>query len=433
MKQLAILSCLLASASARAEAPRQVSFKEAIDLSLGKHPDVLLAAESVAGADERVAATAARRYPGLHVNTRANLYTEAYELPFGDQVFTLHQRETTTTSVTISQPLTGLAYLSELVGAARHDAKVSRGEYERTRLETAYRTAEAYIRVLKDRVGATVAHRLVTSLQSELDRAILFRQADTNTDVDVLRFRSAKAAADQTALRADSSATSDLAALVVQLGLHDGTSIDIIDDLPATPPPLTITLDQALERAIAARPELRTARERIAAADAAKRSARAAYFPDIRAVATWDHTTGVQPFAEANAEFVGLTLSWNVWDWGTTHHNVLEAGHAKSRANIQAEALIDHVRLEVRQRWLEAKTAFDSIAVTETQLKASEEANRLQKVRFDNAAATTTDVLDSESEVSRARLAFALARYDYYLALVALARSIGDLPTQRIQ
>lgn len=57
----------------------------------------------------------------------------------------------------------------------------------------------------------------------------------------------------------------------------------------------------------------------------------------------------------------------------------------------------------------------------------------LQKVRFDNAAATTTDVLDSESAVSRARLAFALPRYDYYLALVALACSIGDLPTQRIQ
>jgi outer membrane protein TolC len=49
-------------------------------------------------------------------------------------------------------------------------------------------------------------------------------------------------------------------------------------------------------------------------------------------------------------------------------------------------------------------------------------------VKFDAAAATATDVLDSELEVARARLAFAVARYDYYLALVALARSVGDLP-----
>ena len=82
----------------------------------------------------------------------------------------------------------------------------------------------------------------------------------------------------------------------------------------------------------------------------------------------------------------------------------------------------------MRRRWLAAKTAYDSLAAAQAGQQAAEEAYRLQKVKFEAAASTTTDVLDAETDVARARLSFALARYDYYLALVGLARAIGDVP-----
>ena len=72
---------------------------------------------------------------------------------------------------------------------------------------------------------------------------------------------------------------------------------------------------------------------------------------------------------------------------------------------------------------------FKNLATSQTQLQSAEEAYRLQKVKFENGAATTTDVLDAESDVARARLQSALARYDYYLALIGLARSVGDIPS----
>jgi OMF family outer membrane factor len=248
----------------------------------------------------------------------------------------------------------------------------------------------------------------------------------------VLRFQSAKAAADQAALRADAAAQSALAGLAVQLGLGDGAPIEIADDLPAAPPVLAMTLEQAQRRGLAARPELHAARERIAAAADQRRAARARYLPDVRAVGVWQHLTGVQPFQPRDEEFVGLQLSWTAWDWGATHHAVVEAEHAQSRAAIGAEALADQVKLDVRRRWLEARTAYDSLAAAETQQQTAEEAHRLQRVKFEAAAATTTDVLDAEADAARGRLGFAIARYDYYLALVALARAVGDLPGPRI-
>jgi outer membrane protein TolC len=190
-----------------------------------------------------------------------------------------------------------------------------------------------------------------------------------------------------------------------------------------------MAIDQAIARAIAARPELRAARDRVAAAEAQRRAARDRYFPDVRAVGAWQHMTGTQPFQPEDEEFLGVRVSWTLWDWGATRDAVREAEAHRARAQIGAGALDDQVRLDVREKWLEAKTAYDSIAVARTQQQTADEALRLQKVRFDAAAATTTDVLDAETDAARARLSLALARYGYYRALVALARAMGDLPT----
>jgi outer membrane protein len=143
----------------------------------------------------------------------------------------------------------------------------------------------------------------------------------------------------------------------------------------------------------------------------------------------WQHLTGVQPFQPEDEEYVGLQLSWNVWNWGATHAAVVDAEHAQARAQIGVRATADHVKLDVRKRFIAAQTAFDSLAAAAAQQRAAEEAYRLQQVRFDAAAATTTDVLDAENEVARARLGSTVARYDYYHALVALARAIGDVPS----
>ena len=108
-----------------------------------------------------------------------------------------------------------------------------------------------------------------------------------------------------------------------------------------------------------------------------------------------------------------------------------EAEQARRKIAAGVAQLDDRIALEVRRRWLEAQAGHDSLAAAATQLAATEEAYRLQQVRFAAAAATTTDVLDAEAEVARARLQAALARDDYFLARLALERAIGEAPTLR--
>src|SRR6185369_4441109 len=104
--------------------------------------------------------------------------------------------------------------------------------------------------------------------------------------------------------------------------------------------------------------------------------------PDIRAFGSWQHSTGV-PFQPGNAELIGLRVEWKLWDWGVTHSADSEAEHTKARAQIGAEALVDQVKLALRKRWREARTAYDSLAAAGSQQQTAEEAYRLQQVRFE--------------------------------------------------
>jgi len=137
----------------------------------------------------------------------------------------------------------------------------------------------------------------------------------------------------------------------------------------------------------------------------------------------------VQPFQPANEEYVVVTLSCNVWDWDATQSKVHAAEHEQAVATRESAALADRVALDVRAKWLDAKAKYDNVAVAKTQVDSAEEALRLQRVRFEAGAATTTDVLQAEAEAALGRQKASTTRYDYYLALVALARAMGDIPS----
>jgi len=427
---LPILLLLTATASAE---PRKLTLASAIELTMQKSPDLAQAQASVDAVKAKTEQSSRKMLPSLNVSAIGNYYTEPYVLAFGSLGnFTLHKQATSFTNVQLLQPLTGLAYLSELVGAGDHDEKAAAADYDRARLDAAYATATAYVRVLEARASADVAHRAVADIQSELEQAQKQRAADTATNIDVLRLQAAKASADQAAVRSDTQVQQALASLVVQIGMHDGEAIDVEDDLPPQPPAMALSLDQAIARGVQARPELRQAREKIASAGDVETSKKEEYLPNINATATWTHTSGLEPFQPANEEYVGLSVNWKVWDWGSVWGEVKEARANHNRAQLAADALVDHVRLDIHQKWLDAKAGFDNLASARTQLQSAEEAYRLQHVKYVNGAATTTDVIDSETDVARARLQSSIARYDYYLALVALARSVGDLPNPTV-
>jgi outer membrane protein TolC len=149
------------------------------------------------------------------------------------------------------------------------------------------------------------------------------------------------------------------------------------------------------------------------------------YMPDVNAVGNWTHTEG-SLFAPPNQEYLGITAHWNVWDWGTTIGGVNEADAKLHQAILARKKLEDQVRLEARQAFVEAETAHDALDVARTAVSQAEENFRIVTKKYDNAAATSFDVVDAESLLTQSRAQVEQALYDYLIAGVALQKATGS-------
>lgn len=427
----------LASSAAAAPPPtaRKVTLAEAIALATRDNIQIVVGKEKVVSASEKVESTRTRRLPSLSLRGNAFVWNESIEIQFPGmagmppQTLTVRDQITASVEVSVAQPITAALVLGTLIDVDQASVDAARAELTSQQLDLAYQTAEAYLGALQARTLRDVATTSVTQIEANLERARALRTAGVLFDVDVLRLEATRAQLRQQVLEAEVGAETARRGLAFLLGLADGVALELVD-VDTSPPALSWTEDQAVAAAVGKRPETRLAASRAAQADLGIDVARAQYLPNVNAIATYSHNEGQGPFATKDSGFVGVTLDWNLWDWGRRGADLAQARSASRQARAYRDFVASQIALDVRNRWLRADTARKTLDVSESGLKAAEEAYRLQNVRFAQGAATTTDVIGAETDVARARGQAAVARYQYLLAWMAVVRAVGEMPSR---
>jgi outer membrane protein len=428
-------------APAAAQAPRRMTFQQAVTNALETGPEVQIATAGVEAGQARVNAAAAQRFPVLRLEGNIQYWNKALDVVFvpatpdpsmppmgGTPALRVRDRVTSSVSVTLAQPISGLFVLHQLVNLEQAGVDVAKSERVRARLDTAQRASEAYLRLLQAQALAEVAAKSVSQMEAQVTRAQVLEKSGVMGQVDVLRLVSARDAAKGIQVQSRAGADIARAALVLALNLPPGTPVEVVDDFADPPPPLQYSEAQVTEMALKERPEMAAANQRAEQARGGRGVAKAALLPNVMGLLNYQHVEGQGPFQPKNAWFVGGTLSWDLWDWGKNWNGVKEADAKARQAEIAARSQRDQLAFDARRRVQEARAAYESVGLSRSSLAASEEAYRIQTVRYQQGAATTTDVLDAELGVLRARTDYSRSRFDYYLAQAAVARAAGQLP-----
>lgn len=434
-RSLFVAAALALAASPAAAEPREITLEEAIRLATDGNVQIAIAKEDVAAAEARVRSSKAMRLPTLGIGGTVLVWNEAIEaqFPTGDPampVATLVIREqvTATGEVNVAQPLSALIVIGKLVDLEQAGARASRADLDSKKLDVAFQAAEVYLQVLQLKALQQVAEASVGQLDANLARAQALKDAGILFDVDLLRLQAQRDAVIQQGLEAEVGAETARRGLALLLGLPDGTDLELAPIDVATIPQLPWSEDDAVALALKQRPDARVADARAEQAARGVDVARAEYFPNVLAIGNYTRNEGQGEFAIKDSAFVGVSLQWNLWDWGKRKADVQAARAQARQARIASDFVDDQVALDVRSKWLAAATQQKMLAVAESGLRAAEEAHRLQNVRFEQGAATTTDVIDAETEVARARTQATIARYQYLTAWMALVRAVGQMP-----
>jgi outer membrane protein TolC len=426
--------------TAAAEEARTITLREAIELAAGESLAVDLQKEQVAAAREKKGSTAALRFPALSAKASVLAWNDTIafaqacdpaQVPScpasGVLEVTVRDRITGSAELNLAQPLSGLLLLGTLIDADQAGIDGANAELQVAKLDAGYKAAEAYLGALQTDTLREVALTSVKQIEADLVKIRALRDAHILSEIDVLRLEAARDQAQAGAVEAEAGGRTARRGLALLLDLPDGTDLTLAP-VDTTPPELGWTEDEAVELARRQRPELRAAAARAKQAAVGVEVAKSDYFPNIMAIANYTHSEGQGFIATKDAAFVGVSLQWNLWDWGKRGHDVAAARVAVRSAARVRDELNDQLAFDVRAKWLAASSKRQTLSVHASALKAAEEAYRLQTVKIAGGVATSTDVIDAESEVARARAQEAVARYQYLIAWMALVRAVGQMP-----
>ena len=428
---IAAIAILPAVKPARSET-KKVTLKEVIALAESSSPDLALSAGGVTTAKLERVASGRLRLPRLDVGGNVFLWDEALEFDLGmappgmaAEPVTVRDRVTSQVSLTAALPLSAQLVIGHLIDVDDAALDEARANHADARHRIGAGVAIAYVQLLSARSTEEIARASLTQLEAQRERARILQDGGVLERVDVMRLDAAVARAQLQALQAARILDRIEAELVLVLGLPVGLHLVPSDELPAEPTMLSQEHRGGVSTGLSSRPDLLSAAAVATRARAGASVSRADLFPEVTAIATYQHNEGGGTFQPKNAWFVGVTASWTVWDWGHNWKNYKAASSRADTVQLAADRKLDRAELETHTLLLNLDNSFAGLAAARSGLVAADEALRIQDERFKVGKATTTDLLDAQTEATRARLSYATSRYAYFISLVALARAAG--------
>jgi outer membrane protein TolC len=330
--------------------------------------------------------------------------------------------------VPVSDYFLRVAPARDAAGLARSAAKES---VEVARQRGVADARLAYYAWVRARLGVIVAEKAAEQAKAHLADVKAALAAGTASQADLLRLESQIAKSD---LLVTSSRNLSLLAeeqLKTHMHLTTATPLRIGEDIrePARDgalPPLAALWAKAL----ADRPELAAFDRAQAARERAVSVERAGYGPRLDLFANAQYSNPNPRVFPARDEFepswdAGAQLTWTLSDVPAAAARVRSAEARAVATRSERTLLVDRIRLEVltaRQASEEARVARDSTA---RGLAAAEESYRTRHLLFQNGRATAVELIDAETDLTRARLEALGARIDGRAAEVRLAYALG--------
>lgn len=339
----------------------------------------------------------------------------------------VRDRTTNIFAVTIDQPLLGLWRRSVEVATARAAASAADAGVLVTQADVAQGVRTYFLQLFEARAEEQIAAASVRELDEQVASAKTRLAVHVITESDLLRVEVAAANARQDQISARADAEVRKAELLDMLGLAPSADVEFVEPtaLLADSQPLAPDVKAVTERAIARRPEVARAASEHEAAERLTTTRRLALLPEIDAQLGYIRTDGTIASIH-NQEYIGVSASWTVWDWGARTHLADAAARVANAAALELDERRRQVAVEVKTTLVQTNAARAAVAVAKQTIGSAEEAYHAMQARVTAGTATTTDLLDAQTALTRARLNLARAQYSEAVRHVAYLRAIGE-------
>nr|HEX4317772.1 TolC family protein [Kofleriaceae bacterium] len=379
-----------------------------------------------------------QRVPVLRASASANKLSSIPDvvLPIGSQTFKIsfftHAYDA---QATLIVPLSDYVFrYPKLVDAAHEAETVARVGRKSAELDAGQTARLAYYEWVRSRLQVLIATRQLAQVQVTLKQEQALADAQRVSKADLMRVESQEAEAEQTVDQLQEIALLREEQLRLYIGARDDEPLALGEDIRtefAAPPPQAGTLDAAVTTATQQRLDVKVLDAGIVAKTDQLDAERANGYPKLSAVGTIDDARPNQRFFPQVDEFkttwqVGLQVTWQLGDTLTAETNRKRELAEADELRADRENLIRGTRLQVLQAQQAVTLAQHSLVTTAKGLAAAEESYRVRRELLANERATAVELVDAQTDLTRARIAALNARVDLRVAVAELSHAMGN-------
>jgi outer membrane protein TolC len=293
---------------------------------------------------------------------------------------------------------------------------------------------QAYLTCLKQQRLVIIAREILKERELIRQQTDTFYRRQLRSKLD-LDFASVEAnRAELVLIKAQNDLKAAFAALNNAMGRQAGpehTLEHVVLAMTPAPP-----VEPLIRDALAKRPELLGAKDRLQASDEALKAAKALNFGNITAIGTTGYTRWSGPEFAANGSQTnpGEQLGW--WGAGGTSAFPLytggriqgqtdEADARKGESQADTRVIANDIILQVTRAYLSRLTAEQQITVAQEKVAYAREALTLARERYKAALGSILDVITATADLLSAEVGLAESQYDYQASDAALSYATG--------
>jgi len=211
----------------------------------------------------------------------------------------------------------------------------------------------------------------------------------------------------------------DVLGEVIERRFEPADALEAVDDVPDSP-------ERWVETALEKRADLKAVECRCAVAETEVKKMRAAYLPSVSLAGNYQLNT--ENFeGSADSYTIGAFVNFNLFSGLETSSRVRESLAALEAVQAARNGLERQIRVETRQAYFEARSAWKRIRVAREAMEQASEALRIVGSRYQNGLLTILDLLNAELALQNADTRHLYALHDYHVSRARLLLAAGEL------
>jgi len=394
-----------------------INLRQCIEIALKKQPSIIAAMGTVNISQSRVGQAKSNYYPQINWSSSYNRINPTT----GTLLKSGSSYDEYLSNVNLSQNIYDFEKTATQVKIQKLNLDSSRSDLDNVLSQIIFGVKQSYFAVLQAKRNRDVAIETVQQFQQHLDQAKGFFEVGTKPKFDVTKAEVDVSNAKLNLIRGENTLRIAKINLNNAIGMPEAPVFGIEDDFQFQL--YQISLEDALKRGYASRPDLQSIIAKREAAERTIELQKKGYYPTLSGNA--NYAVSGEEFPLEKGWSVGATLNFPLFSGLSTKYQVEEAKANLSVLQANEEALKQSIHLDVAQAYLNLQQASDSISTTELTVKQATENHELANGRYSAGVGSPIEVTDALISLANAKTAYIAALYDYKIAQASIEKAMG--------